>query len=72
MDRSPAYYIDRAGKMTKELQQIVQLLFQGGRFPEQNYKTCDGFFNLYRKTSPEIFSRAAMKHWNVKHTPIAF
>jgi len=58
MDRSPAYYIDRAGKMTKELQQIVQLLFQGGRFPEQNYKTCDGFFNLYRKTSPEIFSRA--------------
>jgi len=58
LDRSPAYYIERAGKMTKELQQIVELLFQGGRFPEQNYKTCDGLFNLYRKTSPEIFSRA--------------
>lgn len=58
MDRSPAYYITRAGKMTKELQQIVELLFLGGRFPEQNYKTCDGLFNLYRKTSPVIFSRA--------------
>lgn len=57
-DRSPAYYIARAGKKTKELQQIVELLFQGGRFPEQNYKTCDGLFNLYKKTHPEIFSRA--------------
>jgi len=33
-------------------------LFQGGRFPEQNYNTCDGLFSLYRKTEPEIFSRA--------------
>jgi transposase len=57
-DRSPAYYINSAGKMTKELQQIVELLFQGGRFPEQNYRTCDGLFSLYRKTKPEIFSRA--------------
>lgn len=57
-DRSPAYYIERAGKMTNELQQIVELLFQGGRFPEQNYKTCDGLFNLYRKTRPDIFLRA--------------
>ncbi len=61
LDRSPAYYIARAGKMTMELQQIVELLFQGGRFPEQNYKSCDGLFNLYRKTSPDIFSRAC-KH----------
>ncbi|MBW1728819.1 MAG: IS21 family transposase [Deltaproteobacteria bacterium] len=58
LKRSPAYYVERASKMSSELQQIVELLFQGGRFPEQNYNTCDGLFSLYRKTEPEIFSRA--------------
>jgi len=38
--------------------QIIKLLFEGGRHPEQNYRSCDGLFSLYRQTDPEIFNRA--------------
>lgn len=57
-DRSPAYYMRRAAKKSETLYQIIQLLFEGGRPPEQNYNTCDGLFSLHRKTDPEIFEKA--------------
>ena len=55
---SPAYYIYRAEKTSDALHQIIKLLFDGGRPPEQNYKTCDGLLNLYTKTNPDIFNQA--------------
>jgi transposase len=61
LDRSPSYYLQRAQNKSDELYQLVQLLFAGGRPAEQNYRTCDGLFNLYRKTHPEIFSKACQE-----------
>jgi len=58
LERSPNYYIKKAEEKSEVLHQLVQLLFKGGRPPEQNYRTCDGLFNLYRKTSPDIFNKA--------------
>jgi len=58
LDRSPSYYIQQAEKKSKAMSQIIQLLFEGGRPPEQNYRTCDGLLNLHRKTDPEIFNKA--------------
>jgi hypothetical protein len=55
---SPDYYIYRAEKTSEALHKIIKLLFDGGRPPEQNYKTCDGLLNLYSKTSPDIFNQA--------------
>lgn len=55
---SPAYYIDRAEKTSELLHQIITCLFEGGRPPEQNYKTCDGLFRLHAKTDPSIFTQA--------------
>jgi transposase len=61
LDRSPGYYMNRAKDMSESLLQLIKLLFEGGRPPEQNYRTCDGFFSLYRKTDPVIFNRACQE-----------
>ena len=58
LSRSPAYYMKRAEQVSAELHRIIQALFDQGRPAEQNYRTCDGFFSLHRKTSPAIFSAA--------------
>jgi transposase len=60
LDRSPDYYMKLAQKKSPELHTLVQLLFGGGRPPEQNYRTCNGLFNLHRKTEPEIFRKACL------------
>jgi len=36
----------------------VDALFNGGRPPEQNYRSCDGLFSLHRKTDPVLFNKA--------------
>jgi hypothetical protein len=61
LDRSPSYYMDRAKDMSEALYRLIKLLFEGGRPPEQNYRSCDGFFSLYRKTEPEIFNKACQE-----------
>lgn len=58
LDRSPAYYLQRAQDKSAEFYQLVQLLFSGGRPAEQNYRTCDGLFSLHKKTEQEIFTKA--------------
>jgi transposase len=58
LQRSPAYYMQRAEKISGPLLQLIQYLFDGGRPPEQNYRTCDGLLSIYRKTTPEIFNHA--------------
>jgi transposase len=61
LDRSPFYYMDKAKKISDTLYELIKLLFEGGRPPEQNYRTCDGLFSLYRKTDPEIFNKACQE-----------
>jgi transposase len=58
LKRSPAYYMERAGKISEPLYQIMQSLFDGGRPAEQNYRTCDGLLSIHRKTNQEIFDAA--------------
>lgn len=58
MNRSPGYYIRRASECCEELHQLVRLLFDQKKLPEQLYKTCDGMFSLYRKTDAERFKKA--------------
>lgn len=58
LDRSPDYYKDRAKNISDTFYKVITTLFNGGRPPEQNYKSCDGLFSLYRKTNPETFERA--------------
>jgi len=61
MDRSPSYYMDKAKELSDTLYHVIKLLFEGGRPPEQNYRTCDGFLSLYRKTDPDIFQKACLE-----------
>jgi hypothetical protein len=61
LDRSPKYYMDKAGSKSPDLHKVVTLLFEGGRPPEQNYRTCDGLFNLHRKTDPIVFAKACQE-----------
>jgi transposase len=58
LDRSPEYYIKRAKTKCDKFHQLVQGAFGQNRHPEQLYRTCDGYFNLQRKTEPEKFSEA--------------
>lgn len=58
LSRSPEYYRQKAKEKSELLYCIVDKLFSGGRPPEQNYKSCDGLFSLYKKTDPEIFNKA--------------
>jgi hypothetical protein len=50
--------MQKAERKSEVLFQLIKLLFEGGRHPEQNYKSCDGLFSLYRQTDPAIFNRA--------------
>lgn len=58
LERSPSYYMHRAEQVSEPLLHLIKCLFDGGRPPEQNYRTCDGLLNIYRKTTPEIFNTA--------------
>ncbi len=61
LDRSPEYYMNRAKVQSQPLYEIINKLFEGGRPPEQNYRTCDGLFSLHRKTDPQIFNKACQE-----------
>ena len=58
LDRSPSYYMQQAKNKSQAMYQVIKLLFEGGRPPEQNYRTCDGLLSLYKKTDTEIFNKA--------------
>ena len=58
LSRSPEYYRNKAKEKSELLFCLVDRLFNGGRPPEQNYKSCDGLFSLHKKTDPVIFDRA--------------
>lgn len=58
LNRSPAWYMEKAAGISPQLLTIMQALFEGGRPVEQNYRSCDGFLSLHRKTDPKIFEVA--------------
>ncbi len=58
ISRSPDYYRKLAKEKSELLFILIDILFKGGRPPEQNYRTCEGFFSLHRKTDPDIFQKA--------------
>lgn len=60
LDRSPEYYLNRAKSKSNEFYRLITETFSQGKHPEQLYRTCDGFFNLERKTEPEKFSEACL------------
>lgn len=53
--------MNKAKGTSETLFQLIKLHFEGGRPPEQNYRTCDGFFSLYRKTDTDIFNKACQE-----------
>src|SRR3972149_4231258 len=57
LDRSPDYYRGKAKQISENLYRVIDALFNGGRPPEQNYRSCDGLFSLYRKTDPVLFNK---------------
>ena len=64
-DRSPEYYLQKAGRKSRELHDLMQKIFEQKRYPEQLYRTCDGLLNLQRKTEPAAFQKAcqmALEH----------
>lgn len=58
LSRSPEYFRKMAKEKSDLLFVLIDTLFKGGRPPEQNYRTCEGFFSLHRKTDPKIFEQA--------------
>lgn len=67
LQRSPDYYMKQAFKRSKVLAELLEMMFNDGRHPEQHYKSCDGLFNLHKKTQPQVFEdacRLAITHQN--------
>lgn len=56
---SAAKYIERAGKVSKELGDVVRHIFYNSSMPaETHYRTCDGLLSLQRSTDPVLFRTA--------------
>ena len=58
MDRSPDYYLQKAQDKSSGLYQLFDVLFQQNRYPEQQYRTCDGLLRLQRNSDPAKFEKA--------------
>lgn len=57
-DRSPEYYIKKAGTINPVFKNLVDLLFKQDKHPEQLYRSCDGLLRLARYTSEDILEKA--------------
>lgn len=61
LDRSPQYYIEKAGNISDALHQLFVLIFNQDKHPEQLYRTCDGLLNIHRKSAcTDKFEKACM------------
>lgn len=58
LKRSPEYYIRQAEEKSQILASLVRQMFNDGRHPELNYRSCDGLLNLCRKTDLSVFEKA--------------
>ncbi|MFU8844676.1 MAG: IS21 family transposase [Bacteroidales bacterium] len=60
LDRSPDYYIEKAKTKSEIFHRLIKAVFDQNRYPEQLYRTCEGYFNLQRNNDTEKFSKACM------------
>lgn len=58
LERSPDYYIEKAKSKSEIFHRLIKAVFDQNRYPEQLYRTCDGYFNLQRNTDPGKFDKA--------------
>ena len=58
LDRSPAYYIKQATRISPVFATLIELMFSNGRYPELLYRSCDGLLSLQRKTAAPSFEKA--------------
>lgn len=57
-DRSPEYYLKRAGYLGEEVTQVIDKLLSTRKHPEVLYKSCDGILSLAHKVGKEEFANA--------------
>lgn len=57
-DRSPDYYIKKAGAVNPSFMSLVELLFKQDKYPEKLYRSCDGLLRLARTTPILILEKA--------------
>lgn len=70
LDRSPDYYKNKAKAKSVFLLRLFEMIFDQDRYPEQLYRTCDGFLQLYNKTPEDLFNKAcqlALEHQNYSY-----
>jgi transposase len=70
LERSPEYYITRAGYLSKNLKLMIEKKFDTTLPPEIMYRSCDGLLRLAKETDSEIFEKAcgiALEHGNYSH-----
>lgn len=58
LDRSPEYYLKKAGKVSDDFYELTKQLFNQDRYPEQLYRSCEGLLALQRKTDTQVFNKA--------------
>jgi hypothetical protein len=58
LERSPDYYLEKAKSKDDTFHAFILEVFKQKRYPEQLYRSCDGFLSLQRKTDPGEFSKA--------------
>lgn len=64
-DRSPQYYIQKAGKINSFFKELIEHSFQQEKHPERLYRSCEGLLRLARSTNDELLGKAcqiALKH----------
>lgn len=59
-ERSPQYYIDRAGRISHVFKRLMELLFASNAAPERYYRSADGLLSLQRSTDDDIFEAACL------------
>jgi len=74
LDRSPDYYLEKAKSKGDRFHAFIMEVFKQKRYPEQLYRSCDGFLSLQRKTDPGKFSKAcalALEYRNYSYSFLA-
>jgi hypothetical protein len=59
MDRGPDWYRLRAGRISKEVGQLIERILNSKMYPEQAFRSCDGVLGLHRKVGSEELTEAA-------------
>ena len=55
LDRSPDYYKEKARAKSDTLYKVICRMFEADKYPEQQYRSCDGLLDLQRKTEKQLF-----------------